>query len=151
MSSTSEDKGTRGYVTKPILQEMLNSLEKRMMDHFDLKLESLLQPVKDDIQELKTTIETKDKEIQKAKEEVAKAREELETLTTSNKELGSKVEVLEKFQVDAIKSFKQLEDKVEERTNRQMRQTLVIKGLPEKDGESWQDTRNLLAKHIANN
>ena len=30
-----------------------------------------------------------------------------------------------------------------------MRQTVEIKGLPEKDGEKWSDARNTLAKQIS--
>jgi len=61
-----------------------------------------------------------------------------------------------------------LEEKIESRTNRQLRKTLVFKGIPEKTsppktsgskrtgenkqktGESWDDTRKLLADKIAN-
>ena len=53
----------------------------------------------------------------------------------------------EEFQVSAIESFRQLEEKLEDRTNRQLRQTIVVKGIPEK--EKWTDTRNLLAKHVS--
>ena len=54
-----------------------------------------------------------------------------------------------RFRISSLESFKLLKEMLEDRTNRQLRQTVVIKGLPEKDGEKWSDTRNTLAKHIS--
>ena len=45
--------------------------------------------------------------------------------------------------------IKELENLIEERTNRQMRQTLVFKGIPERKHESWNDTKNIVASTIA--
>ena len=49
-------------------------------------------------------------------------------------------------------SIKSLEEKIEERTNRQLRETLVIRNVPElKPDESYNDTKELLAKLISDN
>ena len=45
---------------------------------------------------------------------------------------------------------KVVEELIEERTNRQLRKTLVIKGVPEdEDEKSWQDCENKLSKIFA--
>jgi len=44
----------------------------------------------------------------------------------------------------------EIEERIEERTNRQMRKTLVFRGIAEHaDEKTWQDTDNLLAKTLA--
>ena len=46
----------------------------------------------------------------------------------------------------------ELEEKIEERTNRQLRKTLVFKGIPYEGGkkqETWEETEVVLRKHIA--
>ena len=86
----------------------------------------------------------------------------IESLQTGLNTLCESVAEADEFRSDAITSFRELESKLEERTNRQLRQTLVIKGLPEEkkhdtqqgqavrnQQETWQDTRNLLANYIS--
>ena len=43
----------------------------------------------------------------------------------------------------------QVEERLEERTNRQLRQTLVFKGIQEQKNESWEDTFEILAEKIS--
>ena len=45
--------------------------------------------------------------------------------------------------------FRELEERVEERTNRSLRQTMVFKGIPEVPREKWSDTTKILAQKIA--
>ena len=40
------------------------------------------------------------------------------------------------------------DSKLEECTNRQLCQAIVIKGLPEQGNKKWADVRNLLSKHV---
>ena len=49
------------------------------------------------------------------------------------------------------KCVNDLEERVEDRTNRQLRKTLVITGVKESDKESWSDTKKLVAKTISTN
>ena len=46
------------------------------------------------------------------------------------------------------KKVTELEEKIEERTNRQLRETIVIKGVPEEGDESWERTTAVLAEII---
>ena len=49
------------------------------------------------------------------------------------------------------KQIRKLTDLLEERTNRQLRGTLVFKGIPELPYEkSWEDTKSVLAEAVAN-
>ena len=42
-----------------------------------------------------------------------------------------------------------IEELIEERTNRQLRKTLVIRGVPENDGERWADTEKILTDNLS--
>ena len=48
------------------------------------------------------------------------------------------------------KSFKVMEEEIEDRTNRQLRKTLIIKGVPEVVNENWENTSQILAEIICN-
>ena len=73
------------------------------------------------------------------------------------KELESKIATLEEenSQLKSMalpKKIKDLEEKVEERTNRQLRETLVFKNVEETNtNESWAETKDLLAHLISDN
>ena len=45
--------------------------------------------------------------------------------------------------------LREIEEVIEERTNRQLRKTLVVRGIPELDGEKWVDTESILSKKIS--
>ena len=47
--------------------------------------------------------------------------------------------------------IKSLEESIEDRTNRQLRETLIIKGIPEEDNEDWERTKQIIAETISNN
>ena len=49
-----------------------------------------------------------------------------------------------------VEDLRETNERVEERTNRQLRKTLVFRGIPEQEQEkSWKETENILAKRIA--
>ena len=136
MSQSSEIKGTARYVTPAIMQEMLDTQASKLTEHFDQKLETLLQPIKSELLTLKDQIAVKDTEIELLKNELDDALEVIgkqgETLDLLEERLG----VVEAYQVDSKESFKMLEERVEERTNRQLRQTVVEQNIKEKKDES---------------
>ena len=70
-------------------------------------------------------------------------------LVEANKSLEANVSISEKFQSSALESFKMLEEKLEDPTNRQLHQTIVVKGLPEKENKQWSDTRHVFAKYVS--
>ena len=119
---------------------------KEMFDDLKSYFASLLTPLNEEIALLKTALTSKDAEINALKSEVSKVISANEELKSENKTLEARISIVEKFQSKTVESFQQLETKVEDRTNRQLRQTIVIKGLPEKPNEKWTDKRNILAK-----
>ena len=44
------------------------------------------------------------------------------------------------------KKLVELEEKVEERTNQQLRETIAIKGVPEEQDETWEGTTQILSQ-----
>ena len=75
---------------------------------------------------------------------VAHARE-LQILSDRIKNIEEKVGPLENIP----ETVQQLKEVVEERTNRQLRETLIFKNIEEKENEKWEDTKILLAKLIS--
>ena len=74
--------------------------------------------------------------------EVAELRTELSKIKKGNCSEPSLTEYIHKFK-------KEVEEQIEDRTNRQLRKTLVFKGIPESDDEkSWQETKSLLSEKI---
>ena len=133
---------TDEYGSKYAMKEDL----KEMFDDLKSYFASLLTPLNEEIALLKTALTSKDAEINALKSEVSKVISANEELKSENKTLEARISIVEKFQSKTVESFQQLETKVEDRTNRQLRQTIVIKGLPEKPNEKWTDKRNILAK-----
>ena len=119
-------------------------MKKYITEHFA----ELLQPTNQEIVLLRAELKSRDSAIADLKPEAAAMKAANTELVNSNKELTLKLKFNE-FQSATLEWFKQLEEKVEDRTNWQLWKTIVVKGLTEKSNEKWSDTRNLLAKHIA--
>ena len=113
------------------------------------QLATLLLPINTEIASLKSEHRSRDVAISALQTEVAAVNSGNDELMSVNKKLEEKLSDSEKFHSTVIKSFIQLEENLEDRTNRQLRQTVVVDGLPEKPIEKWVDTRNILAKYIA--
>ena len=84
------------------------------------------------------------RELSLLKQESSVQKNMIDTLITKNAELESKI--VDQNNQEKIDNLSEL---IEERTNRQLRQTLVIKGLPEKTNESWDKTTSLLAESFS--
>ena len=133
------------YVCKSETLAMFEDMKKYFTD----QLATLLLPINTEIASLKSELRSRDVAISALQTEVAAVKSANDELMSVNKKLEEKLSDSEKFHSTVIESFIQLEEKLEDRTNRQLRQTIVVKGLPEKPSEKWADTRNILAKYIA--
>ena len=131
------------------MQEMLDCQAKDLKQHFSEQMAATLKPIRDDIAALKIETNMKNDIIETLQNDIQLVKSTNEELTSANKSLEAKLTSLENFQVSTVESFRQLEEKLEDRTNRQLRQTIIVKGLPEKVNEKWADTRNILAKHVS--
>ena len=88
---------------------------------------------------------------------------DFEQLTLANAELRAHIDLISKkleqydsahtqFSTSNIsKKINEVEELLEERTNRQLRQTLVFRGVREVEDESWEDTSEIIAKLISKN
>ena len=108
-----------------------------------------MKPINEEIASLKLELQAWSKDINNLKSEIKEIKFVNKELIAANELLKIRMVTSEKFQTAALESFKQLEGKPEDRTNRQLPQTIVMKGLPEKQDEKWSDTRNILVKHIS--
>ena len=105
-----------------VLDVKINSLESAIASNTDV-----ITKIVSDMNDLKVTND--------------KLASEIETLKNENHNLKQSTTNPEKL--------RELEERVEERTNRSLRQTMVFKGIPEVANEKWSDTTNILAKKIA--
>ena len=137
MSSTSE------------IQKIIDAQSRDLKTYINEQLDVRLKPINDEIASLKLELKQKVAEIDHLKSAIVDVKSVNEQLVTANKSLEARLVTLEDFQAASKESFKQLETRVEDRTNRQLRQTIVVKGLPEKKNETWTDTRNILAKYVS--
>ena len=131
------------------MQKMLDAQSRDMKSYFTQQLAIALKPINEEIASLKLELQARNKDIDNLKSEIEEIKSVNKELIAVNESLKTRMVTSEKFQTAALESFKQLEGKLEDRTNRQLRQTIVVKGLPEKQDEKWSDTRNILAKHIS--
>ena len=98
------------------------------------------------IKEIKGEIVTKkafDEEITSVKNTITQLDQRVNILEKNNKDLCKQNDVL-KLKVHNLKW------KLEDRTNWEMRKTLIIKGVPEVNEDSWDKTENALAASISN-
>ena len=72
----------------------------------------------------------------------------IDSLLVTNADLENKLALFENEKTQ--ERIDDLSELIEERTNRQLRQTLVVKGLREKKNETWEETTSLLAKTFSN-
>ena len=111
-------------------------------------LNNTLNKLIDKITELGRTIADQGALITSQSNQLATQRDQIAALQNGVDATASVNPPFDRAAFDAWKN--EIEERVEERTNRQMRKTLVFRGIPERAGEkTWQDTDELLAKTLA--
>ena len=92
----------------------------------------------------------------KNESDIAYIQSSLQTLHSTTKELGNNVDSLTAQKAElAIRlatveyANTELSEQLEEARNRQMRKTLIFKGIDELENESWDDTAELVAEKIS--
>ena len=136
--TTRIEAGLTGLKTE--LSTKIDGISTRL-DGYDAKLvdiEKTLQSTDDRVEDLHAQIANKDENV------LAK----FVAMTKRIDELEEKVALLENVPND----IGQLAEKVEDRTNRQLRETLVFKGIPEEEGteeDKYMETKKLLATIIS--
>ena len=123
--TTPED---RRYVSRSLLQEMLDTQSREMKLYFSEQFDARLKPINDEISSLKAELQIKNEAIDKLASEMELLKSTNDELVAANKSLEAKVSTSEKFQSSALELFKMLEEKLEDRTNRKLRQDDCCKG-----------------------
>ena len=118
---------TDTVITKSLLKELFEKNYKKIVNEFNKTIESL----KSQLDEVEARATNAEKKIKLLETENQKLKEVLNS--TSNTANAN---------ANAINA---LEERIEDRTNRQLRKTMVFRGVPEKDNETWDDTKSLLA------
>ena len=123
---------TDTVITKALLKELFEKNYKKIVNEFNKTIESL----KSQLDEVESRATNAEKKIKLLETENQKLKEALNsTSNTAN------------TNANAINA---LEERIEDRTNRQLRKTMVFRGVPEEnDNETWDDTKSLLAAEIA--
>ena len=138
-SSTSDEVEEDRDLQAPVA---LGQLEKVMEEHFA----KLNLDVSNTVLKLEARLEAVEKIAANALKLAEKLEAELAKEKSANAVLKKTVEMVPK-----------LEEKLEERTNRQLRKTLVFKGIPSKYAnsstpnkkETWQETEEIVRQHIS--
>ena len=126
----------------------LKSSQSKMNDEMTKKMDD----ISGKLDVMNKRLDEQDERIQNMGEQIgeleAKVDNSHETLANRLKKLEEKVEPL----VNIPQNIQQLEEVVEERTNRQLRETLIFKNIPEQSAnETWDATKDLLVDIISTN
>ena len=136
-------------MTNVTLSKLKDELDKQRQQ-FVLELETRSNILKDEL--IKRFDETRSDlqaSLQKATEDAAAAKKMAAENSDEIVRLRSTVESLVSINKHQAAAIADLTERVEERTNRQLRNTLVFKGVPEPSHEkSWEDTKTVLAEAV---
>ena len=109
---------------------------------FNEGLNELTKNVFTRVEELESIVANNRKQIQKNAEQLEKQNEKYVEIKNENQKLKEKLK-------ECISDVSNLEESLEDKTNRQLRKTLIFSNIPEQPNESWDETRELLAKKIS--
>ena len=140
---------------------------KTQLGELQSTIESLINGVKDELISKITDLESKIIDIETKSELNCNKIAALEDIVDRNTETinnlisridvleteskTSKREIKEEITLNFNKQVDELSEQIESRTNRQLRETLVIKGVPEAENEDWEKTSEILATVISEN
>ena len=135
---------------KTIIDNRLTEFEEKVTLKV-LALDNILIGKCDEIDALKVQVNDLAAKNTSQEADLNQLRSEFEALKLNLNDIKAVSDDSEKLASLIINNVKTVEAKIEERTNRQMRKTLVIKGIKELKHESWEDTHNLVAETICSN
>ena len=153
--SDNEDALSEPESTNPNTKADLDILLKNQLKEIQASYNETIEKLQATIDRTALLAENATKRVQELENELDKTKTEVSVLKGENKRLKEKVNNVSSNQHS-------LEERIEDRTNRQLRKTLVFRGIPEQpstatDGaetathktESWQETKDLLADQIS--
>ena len=139
-------------VTKKDLDEAVEILTKRFTDLLNVCVAAVVLRVGN----LEDTVEQNNTQISDQNEEIIELKKANAELSSRIDALSNKLDNLDPGKsnydiTNVSKKVQEIEERLEERTNRQLRQTLIIRGIQEVPNETWDDTKDLVAKAISKN
>ena len=133
---------------KTTIEDLINGVKDELI--------AKISVIEDKVLEIETkadtnskTIDTLEKLIEQNTYTIDNLVNRVEFLETENKKI--KHDVSSEISTNFNKQVDELSERIESRTNRQLRETLIIKGVPEEDNENWEKTSEILATVICEN
>ena len=123
------------YFEKTLYQMGLRSLLKELFEKNYKKI----------VNEFNKTIESLKSQLDEVEARAINAEKKIKLLETENQKLKEVLNSTSNTANANANAINALEERIEDRTNRQLRKTMVFRGVPEKDNETWDDTKSLLA------
>ena len=138
-------------ITETWIEKIAQKITQNITAALDLKFEDRFNALNERIDTIDDTVASHAATIIKHSSKIDELTAENGTLINTIAELCIRVDKLESthHSVPSSEEIEALSERVEERTNRQLRQTLIFKGIPEKDEKTWADTKCVLAQTIA--
>ena len=130
------------------LSASLTSIIKESIDSHLLAMATKVSHLEETITSYQSSLETITTELGSLKQSIDTHDDEIRKLITENDDL--KKQMCQVAQQSGLERIDELEELIEERTNRSLRQTLVFKGVQQNGAkESWNETKSLLSDIIA--
>ena len=156
--------GTRAnmaYVLKADLDATINTAVESIQASIQTSLIENLRPVNEALARLETNVSKNSLLLAQQGDEIIFLKSENVKLQQTIEDLAERIGNLETAPAcsqthlpetnDILKEIDSVKERLEERTNRQLRQTIVVKGVKEQPKETWEITKQLLASTIAEN
>ena len=134
------------------IQESIERSESNVRNHIDLKIQSLSQDIAKNQKLIADVTNTADEAKYLANvnsDEIKLLTERVGNLETEKGELEDKVTALTQRESTQLVRINVMQKRLEDQTNRNSRTSLIIRGVPETDDESWDDTRHNLCTALA--
>ena len=139
-------------LTLTLTESLLTKIEKSLSDKIGEAIKSGFDKIQSNVEKVEVEVAQNTSDILLIKSAIeqlesasAEHKQEIERLSLENDVLKKQIS---EFSADRISK---LEERIEERTNRQLRQTLVFKNIDERGGKEkdWSVTKDVLAETIS--
>ena len=141
-------------LSNDLSKSLSESITKSLSSDIENAISRAFHGINEKFEGIQNLVETNSHDIVSIKNDIeqlhmktADQQIEIEKLKCENVEL--KLQMTEHIPDGLLSRLAAVEERVEERTNRQLRQTLVFQGIEEKGKESWADTKHILAESVS--
>ena len=148
------DEGT--LITQDQLNEIILDTRKQVTIEIRSLIQSELKSMHNEIVNLQTQLETSEQKYQNAEKEITSLKKELSKLQDDKNALSNKLDTTNNKLSTTNNELNKCIDTVEDHKNRQLRKTLVFRGIEEQRfpddhnrKETWEETAELLAEAMA--